>query len=164
MKRNLIIGGGILLGLGLFSYAIYHYIQVQTKLLENYKYQIKDIRLNRFKQDEINGEIDIAFTSESDIEVVIKEFALKFFFNGREVGFLQDVKELVIPARASSLITLNFTLDPQKVFSNIADIISYSLSQKDADLSVSGYAKIQSGFISVGIPIQFDTSINQIMA
>jgi hypothetical protein len=164
MKRNLIIGGGILLGLGLFSYAIYHYIQVQTKLLENYKYEIKSFRVNTFQKEIINGQIDIAFTSESDIEVVIKSFALKFFFNGREVGFLQDVKELVIPARASSLITLDFTLDPEKIFTNLVDIIAYTLKQKDADLSVSGYAKIQSGFISVGIPIQFDTTLNKIMS
>jgi hypothetical protein len=164
MNKKLIIGGAILGGLGIFAYSIYRYIKVQTSLLENYKYEIKDFRVQKFGTDLIKGQIDVAFTSESDIEVLIKEFALKFYFNGAEVGFLQDIRELVIPAKATSLITLDFTLDPNKILPNITDIIAYSLKQKDAQISVIGFAKLKSGFIEVSLPIKFESSVSELLA
>jgi hypothetical protein len=49
------------------------------------------------------------------------------------------------------------------VFGNISDIISYTFNQKDAAISIRGYARLKSGFIKATLPIEYNTTIKEIM-
>jgi hypothetical protein len=164
MKTRNIVGLSILGGVGVFAYALYAYVKKQATLLESYDYKILDFKIGTFDLQAVKGEISILFTSNSDVEVLIQEFYLDFYFNSEKVGYLEDATSFVIPARGSAIIPLKYTLNPQLVLGNVTDIISYSFNQKDAAISVRGYARLKSGFIKATLPIEYNTTIKEIMS
>jgi hypothetical protein len=164
MKKSTIVGLSILGGVSVFGYAIYAYAKKQAMLLENYVYKIVDFKMDTFDAQKIKGTISVWFGSKSDIEVVIDKFILDFYFNGKKVGYIEDTTSFVIPANGFTTIPFQYTLNPQLVFSNAVDIIAYALRQKDAAISVRGYAKVKSGFVSATLPISYDTTIKEILA
>ena len=164
MKKSTIVGLSILGGVSVFGYALYAYAKKQAMLLENYVYKIVDFKMDTFDAQKIKGTISVWFGSKSDIEVVIDKFILDFYFNGKKVGYIEDTTPFVIPANGFTTIPFQYTLNPQLVFSNAVDIIAYALRQKDAAISVRGYAKVKSGFVSATLPISYDTTIKEILA
>lgn len=164
MKKSTIVGLSILGGVSVFGYAIYAYAKKQAMLLENYVYKIVDFKMDTFDAQKIKGTISVWFGSKSDIEVVIDKFILDFYFNGKKVGYIEDTTSFVIPANGFTTIPFQYTLNPQLVFSNAVDIVAYALRQKDAAISVRGYAKVKSGFVSATLPISYDTTIKEILA
>jgi LEA14-like dessication related protein len=163
MKTRNIVGLSILGGVGVFAYALYAYAKKQASMLENYDYKIVDFKIDTLDLQSVKGEISILFSSKSDVEVVIEEFYLDFYFNGEKVGYLEDATPFVLPAQGSTIIPLKYTLNPQLVFGNISDIISYTFNQKDAGISIRGYARLKSGFIKATLPIEYNTTIKEIM-
>ena len=163
MKKYL-VGTAILGGIGLFAYSIYRYVKVQSDLLKNFQWKILDFGMKNFDYQTIKGTLKMLFTSTSDIEVVIKEFYVDFFFNGMKVGYIQDMSEFVIPANGSTTIPFEYTLNPQLVLTNIADIVGYVTKEKDASIKVIGYATVKSGFIKVTLPIEYDTMVSELLA
>jgi hypothetical protein len=154
----------VLGGVAGFGYALYTYAKRQASLLQDYTYRIVDFKIDTFELQKIKGSISVLFSSKSDVEVVVQNFILDFEFNGKKVGYLEDNTEFVIPAKGSTTIPFNFTLNPQLIFSNAVEIVSYALRQKDASISVKGFAKIKSGFISATLPISYNTTIKEILS
>ena len=163
MKKASVIGLVVVLGAGAFAYGLYEYVRRQKALLEQFTYKITNLKLDTFNLQLIKGQIFVLFSSISDIEVTVKEFYLDFYFNGEKVGYLEDVTEFIIPARGTTEIPFEFTLNPQFIFRNIGDIVSYTMSQKDASISVQGYATLKSGFVKATLPIKYDTTIKEIL-
>jgi len=164
MAKKTIILASVIGGVGLFAYSIYRYIKVQTALLEQFTYKITGFNIDKIDPSIIKGKMSVLFTSSADVEVTIKEFYLDFYFNGKRVGYIQDLTEFVIPARGSSNIPFEWTINPSLIFSNVFDIVEYSLKQKDADIEVIGYATLKSGFIKVTLPIQYATTIKELLS
>jgi LEA14-like dessication related protein len=163
MKKGL-LGFSILAGVGLFAYSIYAYVKKQKDLLEQFSYKITDFSLDTFNIQIIKGQIKVLFISLSDVEVTVQEFYLDFFFNGERVGYLEDVTAFIIPARGRTEIPFEYTLNPQLIFPNITDILSYTLKSKDASISVRGYATLKSGFVKATLPITYNTTIKEILS
>jgi hypothetical protein len=163
MKKPL-TGLAIFGGVAMFGYAIYYYVRKQMNLLQNYTYKITNFTINSLDLQKIKGDITVQFTSSSDIEVVIQEFYLDFYFNGEKVGYITDNQEFILPARASTEIPLSFTINPQIVFANATDILAYALKTKDASISVRGYAKLKSNFVRLSLPIEYDTTLSAILS
>ena len=93
------------------------------------------------------------------MEITITKFYLDVYINGDRVGSIQDTNTFIIPAKGTTDIPLQFTIDPQYVLKNIVDIVSLSTKVKDAIISFYGYGQIKSGFISGTVPIKTDCSI-----
>jgi hypothetical protein len=168
MRKGAIIGVTILTGVAAFGYALYYYAKKQVALLEGYQYKINSFKIQTFDLQKIKGTISVYFASNTDIEVLVEKFYLDFYFNGVVVGYIEDATPFIIPARTqnsvgSTIIDFNFTLNPQLVIGNAADIIGYVLRQKDASISVRGYGKLKSGFVRATLPIVYDTTLNEIM-
>ena len=158
------VGWVIVGGVAAFGIALYAYVRKQAMLLENYTYKIVDLKIETFDLQKIKGKISVFFGSQADIEVLVEEFYLDFYFNNEKVGYLQDDTKFVIPAKGSTVIPLGFTLNPQIIFSNATDIFAYTFSKKDAAISIRGFAKLRSGFISATLPIEYDSTIREILA
>jgi hypothetical protein len=163
LRKGIVITG-ILTGLGLFAYAFYRYAKQQTALLENYTYKILRIKIDTINLQTIKGKINLLFSSNSDVEVIVSEFYMDFYFNNKKVGYITDATQFVIPARGSAEIPLDFTLNPQLVFTNAAQILTFTLKQEDAAVKVIGYATLKSGFIRATLPITYDTTIKEILS
>jgi LEA14-like dessication related protein len=106
----------------------------------------------------------VLFKSEADIEIVVKNFIVNFYMNGVPVGYVEDTSEFIVPARNQSIIPFAYTLDPQVVFSNLLAIITNSINSGDETFEVKGFAKVKSGFITVSLPIEYKTTLREIMA
>jgi LEA14-like dessication related protein len=162
-KKNIIIAS-IIGGVGIFAYSIYRYIKIQADLLQKFSYKIIGINFDKFDANLIKGNISVLFTSESDVEVVVKSFYLDFYLNGNRVGYIEEGTEFIVPSRSSTTIPLSFTLNPQLVFTNVVDLIEYTMKTKDASIYISGYAKLKSGFISVTLPIEYNTTLTELLS
>jgi len=158
------IGWAILGGIAAIGGALYVYARQQALLLQNYTYKITDLKITTFDLQKIKGQLSVFFGSKADVEVLVEKFYLDFYLNGENVGYLEDTTEFVIPAQGSTIIPLNFTLNPQIVLNNAADIVSFALTKKDASISIRGYAKMKSGFVKVTLPIAYDSTVKQILA
>lgn len=163
MKTSTILGITFIGGVSVIGYAFFVYARKQAALLKNYDYKIINFKIDTINLQLINGSISIFFSSKSDVEIIVQEFILRFYFNGKEVGYLEDQSAFVIPSRGSTTIPFRFSLNPQLVLKNITDIVSYSLRQKDAAISIRGHAKVKSGFFKVSVPIEYDTTIKEIL-
>jgi hypothetical protein len=152
LKKTL-IGVGILGGLGTFVYAFYAYANRQAKLLEDFTWKLMGVNFDSYSLQAVKGKVEILFTSKSDVEVQIQKFVMTFYFNGAEVGYIEDTTPFIIPARGTAPINFSFTLNPQLVFGNVTNIINYALQKEDASVSLRGFASIKSGFVSATLPI-----------
>jgi hypothetical protein len=162
LKKTL-IGVGILGGLGTFVYAFYAYANRQAKLLEDFTWKLMGVNFDSYSLQAVKGKVEILFTSKSDVEVQIQKFVMTFYFNGAEVGYIEDTTPFIIPARGTAPINFSFTLNPQLVFGNVTNIINYALQKEDASVSLRGFASIKSGFVSATLPITYDSTIKCIL-
>jgi hypothetical protein len=162
LKRTL-VGVGILGGLGAFVYAFYAYAKKQAALLDNFSWKMQGVSFDSYDLQSVKGKVEILFTSQSDVEVQIQKFIMNFYFNGQQVGYVEDATAFIIPARGTAPISFAFTLNPQLVFGNITDIISYAVQKNDAAISLRGFASIKSGFVSATLPITYDSTLNCIL-
>jgi LEA14-like dessication related protein len=162
MKKYL-LGTAIIGGIGLMAYSIYRYFTTQAELLKNFEYKILGVKLTRFSFSAINGTLKLLFTSTADLEIEVKEFILDFYLNGERVGYLQESSQFIIPARGTTPIDLDFTINPQLIIGNALDLITFTAQQRDATFKVSGFAKVKSGFINVTLPIEYETSVREML-
>jgi hypothetical protein len=163
-KPFIIIGA-----VGLAGYAVFRYFQVQASLLKSYEYKITSIKPNKVTLDYISLDLGIRFTSKSDIEGEVTTVYIDVYVEGKNVGFVTDVKPFIIPSRkknkdgsytdGSSDITLNVSFKPRDIFNNAVDILLGAGKKKDLSFGVKGYANVHSGFIRTTIPIVYNTTL-----
>lgn len=157
MKKTLLFLGGA----GLLGFALYRYLKVQGDLLKNYEYKIMAVRVKKFSLNELSIDIDIRFTSKADVEAKIQKMYLELYLEDKQVGFLTETKEFVIPARGSSVVPLFISINPQLVLKNLTDIVLGIGKAKDVKFKMDGYATIKSGFLKTTLPIKYETTLKQ---
>lgn len=161
--RKYYIAAAILGGLGLFGYSIYRYVKTQAEVLKDFKWQIKSLRFTTFTFSSIRGAVKILFTSKSDIEFVIESFYVDFFFNEKKVGIVDSNEKFIVPANSSTEISFDFVLNPRDIITNIADIAIFSAQKGDAKIKMIGFAKVKSNFVKVTVPIEYESTVKELM-
>jgi hypothetical protein len=162
--------GAIILGsFAVIAGGLIYYFKKQADLLYLFKYKILSITIDNFDPALITGNVTILFTSISNIEITINEFYLDFYFDGNKIGFIQDVTPFIVPAASGSIagsaqIPFAYSLNPQLVIGGTGDILAYTLRQKDAAISLRGYASVQSGFIKATVPVSYDTTVQKLLS
>jgi hypothetical protein len=157
MKKTLLFIGGA----GVLGYSLYRYFKIQSTLLQGYEYKIAGIKVRSFKFNDLALDVDIKFTSKADIEAKINKVYLTLFLEDKEVGFVKEVKEFIIPARGSSIVPIFISINPQYVLKNLTDIVLGIGRSKDVRFRMEGYASIQSGFVRTTLPIKYQTTLKQ---
>lgn len=160
MKKALLIFGG----LSLLGYGLYRYFKIQTNLLLDYQWKIAGFKVVRFSLTDISIDLSILFTSKADIEAKINKIYLDLFVEGKNVGFVSEVKSFIIPAKGSTTIPLFISINPQSIFKNLFDVSLGIAKSKDLRFKLDGYANVKSGFISTTLPIKYETTIKQYMS
>lgn len=161
--RKILITSSIIAGIGLFAYSFYYYFKKQIELAKKFEFKILSFNFENFDTQLIKGKLNVLFQSVSDLEIVVKEFAVDFYFNGVKVGYLEDVTEFIVPANSNSIIPLEFVLNPQLIIRDISDIVLYSTKKKDANIDIVGYATIKSGFINLTLPIEYSSTLKEML-
>ena len=163
MKKILVLTG-ILGGLGLISYSVYNFYIKQLVLLKQFTFKVTGFTIGTLTETLINGNIKFNFCSVSDIEVLVEAFYLDFYVEDKKVGYIDDTSGatgMLIPAKSCNELGFDFSLNPQLMFGNIADIALLVLKQKDVLVTLQGSVKVKSGFIQSTIPLSFTCSIQK---
>lgn len=157
MKKALLLIGGF----GVLAFGLYKYFTYQTKKLLDFDWSLSGIKINKFSLTELNLVLTIRLTSKADIEAKVQKLYLDLYLMGVRVGYVNEDKPFVIPARGSSDIPLNISISPQIIFKNIIDVTSGIGKNKDVMFKFDGFANIKSGFVSTTLPMVYETSIKQ---
>jgi len=157
VKKTLLYVGGI----SILAYAIYRYIKVQTGLLQDFTYKIIGFQIQKFNKDQLSFTVKIRFTNKSSIEATVNKLYTDVFLDGKNIGYITEVRQFIIPAKGSSDIDLYFQIQPKDILVNAVDLLLGLAKNKDFILSLRGTAKVSSGFITTTIPVVYDTSLKQ---
>jgi LEA14-like dessication related protein len=157
MKKALLIFGGI----SLLGFGLYRYFKKQADILKDFTWKVSGFKLIKLTLNELSIDVSILFSSKADIEAKINKLYLDIYVEGKNVGFVQEVKSFIIPANGSTNIPLHISINPQSVFKNIFDVSLGVAKSKDLRLKLDGYANIRSGFISTTIPVVYETTIKE---
>jgi LEA14-like dessication related protein len=157
MKKILLFIGGV----SILGFGVYKYFKTQADLLSKFTYKIIGIKIKKFSLSELAMDLTIRFSSEADFEATIKRIYLDMFLGEKNVGYISQTKPFIIPARGTSDISLSISISPQLVLKNITDIVLGITQTKDAKFSVKGFANIKSGFISITLPLTYETGLKE---
>lgn len=150
-----------LAGMSILALAIYSYFKNQAKKLLDYDWKISAIRVKKFSLNELFLDVTFLFISKADLEAKIERLYLDLYLEDKNVGYIQEDKPFIIPARGSASVPLSISINPQYVFKNIIDISLGVGAKKDVKFKLRGFAKIKSGFITTTIPIEYETTIKE---
>lgn len=157
MKKLYLIAGGVFLLAG----GVYIYLRRQANILKDFSWKIKGFKVRSFSFSNLSLQVTFLFTSKADVEATIKKMYFDIYVQGKNVGFIKEEKQFIIPANGSSEVPLYISVNPQAVFKNIIDVTLLSAQSKDVMFTLDGYVNVKSGFISTTIPVKYETSIKQ---
>ena len=78
--------------------------------------------------------------------------------------YVSEEKSFVIPAKGSSTIPLFISLNPKSIINNLIELSLGVGKNRDIKLTLSGYAKVESGFFKTTLPIKYETSVKEYLA
>lgn len=155
-KALLAIAGLSVLGVG-----VYAYFKYQAKKLLDFTWKIQSFNIKKLTLNELLIDVTFLFTSKADLEAQINRIYLDLYLENVNVGYVQEVKSFIIPARGSSSVPITISVNPQRVFKNLIDISLGIGQKKDVKFKMKGFATIKSGFVSTTVPIDYETTIKE---
>ena len=157
MKKVLLAVGG----LSLLGFGLYKYFKTQADLLTKFTWKIQGFKIRKFSLQELAIDVTFLFTSVSDIEAKVQKMYLDLYLEGKNVGYIMEEKEFIIPARGSSSIPIFVSINPQAIFKNVIDFTLNVAKNKDIKFKIDGFASVKSGFVSTTLPILYETSLKE---
>lgn len=157
MKKTILYVAGI----SILAGTIYWYFKVQTALLRDFTYKIIGFRLQNITNSNLAFTLKFRFTNKSSIEATVKKLYSDVFLEGKNVGFITESKEFIIPAHGSSDIDLYFSVQLNNVAMNLPDLIGAILTKKDIAFSLKGTVTVKSGIIKTTLPIEYDNTVKK---
>jgi LEA14-like dessication related protein len=149
----------ILAGLGLIGYAIYRYYLKQIDFLKDITYEVKGLKIKEFTKQKVSIDVTALIFNASNVEATVTQMYLDVYTNGVKVGNVNEIKDILIKPKQSTLIDFNFSFDPTIIAKNIVDLITISVSSKDIVINIKGYIRVKSGFLSTPLPFEYTTNL-----
>jgi len=160
MIRTLLFVGGV----GLIGYAIWSYVNKQKQLAEQFTYNIVSVNFGNISLDNVTANIVVRFTNIADIEALVNSFYVDIYVNNVKVGYAQDNGAFTLAAHSSTDVPVSVDFNPQTIFSNLTSLITASQSLNDVTIGAHGWAQVTSGIVQVTIPIDYDSTVKEIMS
>jgi hypothetical protein len=157
MKKALLL----IAGLGVLSTGVYLYFKKQMDLISKFTWKISGFKINKISLTNLDINLNIKFTSVADLEAKINRVYLDLFLEGKNVGYVTQTQAFIIPAKGTSDVPINISINPQYIFKNITDIILGVAKDKDINFKIKGFADVKSGFFSTTLPIEYETSLKE---
>ena len=149
----------ILAGLGIIGYAIYRYYMKQIDFLKDITYEVKGLKIKEFSKQKVSVDVTALIFNASNVEATVTQMYLDVYTNGVKVGNVNEIKDILIKPKQSTLIDFNFSFDPTIIAKNIVDLITISVSSKDIVINIKGYIRVKSGFLSTPLPFEYTTNL-----
>jgi len=148
-------------GLSLLGFGLYKYFKTQADLLSKFSWKIQGFKIRKFSFEELAIDVTFLFTSVADLEAKVQKLYLDLYLEGKNVGYIMDEKEFIIPAHGSSSIPIFISINPQAIFKNIIDFALNVTKNKDVKFKIDGFASIKSSFVKTTLPIKYEKSLKE---
>lgn len=149
----------IVAGLGLIGYALYRYYLKQIDFLKDITYQVKGVKIREFSKQRISLDITAQIFNASNVEATVTQMYLDVIVNGIKVGNVNEIKDILIKPKQSTIIDFNFSFDPTLIAKNIVDLVTLTVAAKDIVIDIKGYIRVKSGFLSTPLPFEYQTNL-----
>lgn len=150
-------------GLSIIAYALYRYYQRQVNFLKDITYQVTGVRIVSVSSSQVSLDITTRIYNASNVEATVKEMYLDVFINNVKVGNVNEVKDILILPQKTTDITFNFSFSPKAIGANVKDLISFSLVAKDIVISLNGFVKVRSSFITATLPFDYQNNLKSFL-
>jgi len=162
MKKGAIIA--LIGGISCIGYGLFHYFTVQKNLLTKFTYNILNVQFSNISLQNITANLLVRFTNSANFEVKVNKFYVDIYVNGVNVGYFVDSGVFTIVANGTSDIPITVSFNPTIVLTNITSIASISLNLNDITIGVHGFAQVSSSFVNITIPVDYDSTIKNMMS
>ena len=146
-------------GIGLIGYAVYKYYQKQIDFIKDITYQVTGVKIREFSKQKVSLDISALIFNASNVEATLTQMYLDVFINGVNVGKVNEIKDILILPKQSTIIQFNFSFDPSLIAKNIVDLVTLSVAAKDIIFDIKGYIRVKSGFLSTALPFEYRNNL-----
>mgnify|MGYP001573830500 FL=1 len=167
MKKGwLILGGAIVVG---GAYAYYYYNE-QIGALKNLDFKVIGYKIITANLDKASIQLTIRLTNRSVFEVKVEDFFVDVYLDEKKISDLQPVAPFLIPSKdlngkpsySDANIIVEFS--PRQLGLDAIGFISGYLNKKDMNIRVVGSAKLKSAFVTLPVPVEYNTTLKEILS
>ena len=108
-KKNIAVGLTII-GAGVGAFLYYQYLQ-----LMKYVIKVKGVSVRRLGLKDINFDVLLNFTNESDVKIDIVQQKHKIYIGDTEISNVVNYSTNIIQPNSTSVIGFNVSIDPTKI-------------------------------------------------
>lgn len=169
MKAGWLIAGGVILIGG--GVAGYYYYTGQIKALKELDFKIVGYKLITATIDKSEIQLTIRLINKSAFEVKVEDFFVDVYLDNKKISTLIPVEPFLVPSKdfktgqsSYSDAKIIVTFSPRLVGLDALGFITNYLNKKDMDIRVVGSAKLKSSFVNLTVPIEYDTTLKEIIS
>lgn len=166
-KLGWIIGSVAVVGTGIGAYIFY---KRQVAELENIGVDFTGIQMESFTMDQAKFLLKLRFSSNARIEAKVKNFDLAVYLATYQVATINNppatsviipVKTATSPGISETTVEVNFS--PKQVFNDFPALAKTYAAVGNLPMVIKGKAKVQSAFVTLPIPVEYDTTFNDMV-
>ena len=167
MKTGWIILGGIVIVGGAGAY---YYYKQQIKALQRLDFKIIGYKIISISENSATIQLTVRVTNPSVFEVQVQDFYVDVYLNNEKISNLVPVNPFIVPSKNISgqpsyndaNIIVNFS--PRQVFLDALGLATDFLNKKDLPIRVVGSARLKSSFITLTVPVEYDTTVKELLS
>jgi LEA14-like dessication related protein len=149
MKKLLLVSG-----IGLAGFGLYRYFKYQVEQALNYDYNIKNFRILGTSGDTINLSADFDITNNSNFEITVNSYDLKFFFKGVQFGGATLDSPIKVLPQSKFTVHTNGTVSLSGIKTSAIALASDILARKPIDIEIEGIIKVK--FLGINSTLNFN--------
>ncbi len=148
----------------LIGTAAYFFYKKQIELLQDMEYQFAGIGAGNISLTNTVATLKIKIISKSTLEAEILDLDLDVYINGSYVGKVTEKSKIIIPAKGYSIVELNVQTNPMQAGTDLFGVLPQIVKNKDANMTLKGFAKTKSAVVTVKVPVDYTESIKYLMS
>lgn len=148
-------------GLGYFLYRFY---STQVNLLNQYEVHLQSVSITSLTTEVVTMDVVMLFTNKSKISATITNIYGDIALNGVKVGSFNQTQAFQIAAQDQAPIPITISFSPAQVLSNVVNFVLTAAKTQDLPVLVTGYVNVKSGFLTVGVPFTYNTTVKNYLA
>jgi hypothetical protein len=164
----------ILLGLLGVSGVVVYYYERQAQLLKELTFQLISFNVIGASDDLVKTQFTMRIFSKSTLDANVNNLALDVYINGIKLATATS-DPFVIPAIVKSTtpgvpdlpgysdVAMKVDFSPKLLVGNLAGLLVGITSMQDFTIHIIGYVEIQEAFLRISVPVDYPTTLQQIL-
>jgi LEA14-like dessication related protein len=138
------------------------YLQIK-KLLENFKWEFKKVKVRTLTPTLISFDVFLEFLNASDISFHIVNQEYKVFVNNEYITRGSNGMDNVIAKRSVSQLGVNIAFDPKVVIKQLKiNAIDMLTKPESVNIKVEMNFRIKVGFIGFNVPYTYEVDLKEL--